>query len=115
MKFLVWAVTLAVTATAFSLPRVDQITLGVEKEAERYLIELSPDITRWVTEDEKWALRRVRKPGNGSYFASGLGHLTLRSTIGGDQFHGYYEWHPWRDTSYIEEDCSGIPEEASAQ
>ena len=24
-----------------------------------YLIELSPDETRWVTEDEKWALRRV--------------------------------------------------------
>lgn len=28
---------------------------------ERYLIELSPDDTRWVTEDEKWALRREGK------------------------------------------------------
>lgn len=27
---------------------------------DRYLIELSPSETRWVTEDEKWALRRVR-------------------------------------------------------
>lgn len=29
--------------------------------AERYLIELSPEDTRWVTEDEKWALRREGK------------------------------------------------------
>ena len=28
---------------------------------ERYLIELAPDDTRWVTEDEKWALRREGK------------------------------------------------------
>lgn len=27
---------------------------------DKYLIELSPDETRWVTEEEKWALRRVR-------------------------------------------------------
>ena len=29
--------------------------------SERFLIELSPDDTRWVTEDEKWALRREGK------------------------------------------------------
>ena len=29
--------------------------------AERFLIELAPDDTRWVTEDEKWALRREGK------------------------------------------------------
>lgn len=28
---------------------------------ERFLIELSPDDTRWVTEDEKWALRQDGK------------------------------------------------------
>ncbi|KAF2835221.1 leucine aminopeptidase 1 [Patellaria atrata CBS 101060] len=27
-------------------------------DAEQYLIETSPGVTRWVTEDEKWALRR---------------------------------------------------------
>lgn len=30
-----------------------------EESTEKYLIELSPGNTRWVTEDEKWALRRV--------------------------------------------------------
>ena len=28
-------------------------------EGPRYHIELSPGETRWVTEEEKWALRRV--------------------------------------------------------
>ena len=30
-------------------------------EPDEYLIELSPGETRWVTEDEKWALRRVSR------------------------------------------------------
>jgi leucyl aminopeptidase len=29
------------------------------KSTEKYHIELSPGDTRWVTEDEKWELRRV--------------------------------------------------------
>ena len=33
-----------------------QVTIN---EPDQYLIELSPGETRWVTEDEKWALRRV--------------------------------------------------------
>ncbi len=28
-------------------------------DAQKYHIELSPGETRWVTEDEKWELRRV--------------------------------------------------------
>lgn len=28
-------------------------------EPDEYLIELAPSETRWITEDEKWALRRV--------------------------------------------------------
>lgn len=32
-----------------------------EESTEKYLIELSPGNTRWVTEDEKWALRRVSR------------------------------------------------------
>ena len=31
-------------------------------EAETYLIELAPGETRWVTEEEKWELRRVSAP-----------------------------------------------------
>lgn len=30
-----------------------------EEYAEKYLIELSPGNTAWVTEEEKWELRRV--------------------------------------------------------
>ena len=30
-----------------------------QEDVEKYHIELSPGDTRWVTEDEKWALRRV--------------------------------------------------------
>ena len=30
-----------------------------ETSTEKYLIELAPGNTRWVTEDEKWELRRV--------------------------------------------------------
>jgi leucyl aminopeptidase len=30
-----------------------------QNKAEKFLIELSPGETRWVTEDEKWELRRV--------------------------------------------------------
>lgn len=30
-----------------------------EESSEKYLVELGPGDTRWVTEDEKWELRRV--------------------------------------------------------
>ena len=41
-----------------------QATVG---EPEEYLIELSPGETRWIKEDEKWELRRVRLiPTDGS-------------------------------------------------
>lgn len=33
-----------------------------EESTEKYLVELAPGQTRWVTEDEKWELRRVRNP-----------------------------------------------------
>lgn len=32
----------------------------VPKDMTKYHIELSPGDTRWVTEDQKWELRRVR-------------------------------------------------------
>lgn len=31
----------------------------VPKDTQKYHVELSPGETRWVTEDEKWELRRV--------------------------------------------------------
>jgi bacterial leucyl aminopeptidase len=33
---------------------------AASQDTEKYHIELSPGDRRWVTEDEKWALRRVR-------------------------------------------------------
>jgi hypothetical protein len=33
-------------------------------EPDEYLIELSPGETRWIKEDEKWELRRVRSHTN---------------------------------------------------
>jgi hypothetical protein len=38
----------------------DQVVIhGDAVDNERYLIELSPGKTQWVTEEEKWELRRV--------------------------------------------------------
>lgn len=38
----------------------DQIILNTQTTSnDRYLIELAPGKTQWVTEDEKWELRRV--------------------------------------------------------
>jgi leucyl aminopeptidase len=32
-----------------------------EADDERFLIEFAPGKTQWVTEEEKWELRRVRR------------------------------------------------------
>jgi leucyl aminopeptidase len=48
---------------AVATPKEPQVVLQNPQvtidEPDQYLIELSPGETRWVTEDEKWALRRV--------------------------------------------------------
>lgn len=44
-------------ATASSHPSNEQHRLGSDL-AEQYLIELNPGETRWIPEDDKWALRR---------------------------------------------------------
>ena len=36
----------------------DQVVINAIEE-EQYLIELAPGQTRWVTEEDKWELRRV--------------------------------------------------------
>ncbi|KAL9100336.1 MAG: hypothetical protein Q9163_004272 [Psora crenata] len=61
MKLLVLAVTSIATTAVLSFPNSNQITLGPHQEGDQYLIELRPGIVRWVTENEKWALRRVRQ------------------------------------------------------
>lgn len=59
----------AVSARFVEEAAVDNVQLHPEvAEAERYHIELSPGETRWVTEEEKWELRRVRPlPSLGFY------------------------------------------------
>ena len=49
-------------ASTPSVPEAHQVALGDHETVvlERYLIETNPGETQWVTEDEKWALRRVR-------------------------------------------------------
>ncbi|KAL9015311.1 MAG: hypothetical protein Q9173_000109 [Seirophora scorigena] len=49
---------LAVVSVAWSMSSNDQVVLGPNVEAEKYLIETAPGQKRWIEEDEKWALRR---------------------------------------------------------
>jgi leucyl aminopeptidase len=51
----------AALAAAASHPK-DQVVLQQPQliaEPDEYLIELSPGETRWITENEKWELRKV--------------------------------------------------------
>lgn len=62
MKYVcAWALVV-IAVTAISIPQSQQTALKDQTTVsdERFLIELTPGETRWVTEDEKWALRRVR-------------------------------------------------------
>jgi hypothetical protein len=54
----------ALVASTLSVPEPQQVALGDHEKAaaERYLIEINPGETQWVTEDDKWALKRVRLP-----------------------------------------------------
>ena len=53
--------TSAFASAVSAPPRTDQAPLkdSNDEPEERYLIELGPDDLRWVTEDEKWQIRRV--------------------------------------------------------
>lgn len=63
MKFLSLLALSATGLTAVLAADVlDQVPLGApEKQTveEQFLIEFGPGNTRWVAEDEKWALKRV--------------------------------------------------------
>lgn len=52
-------VAFAAAATARPSTGNDQEVLGSAGMAEKYLIELAPGETRWIEEDDKWAMRRV--------------------------------------------------------
>ncbi|KAL7628971.1 Leucine aminopeptidase 1 [Parahypoxylon ruwenzoriense] len=60
------------------LPSMDALLEDVET-LEQYLIELSPGETRWVTEEEKWALRRAGQRFMDITHNSDLGALRLAS------------------------------------
>lgn len=46
----------------------DQVVINAAvAENERYLIELEPGTTRYVTEEEKWELRRVSTASTGRH------------------------------------------------
>ena len=62
MKYIsLLAAVLATTSTALSILRPDQTVLDNGSDVEKYLIEFGPGDTKWVTDDEKWALRRVSR------------------------------------------------------
>lgn len=58
------AASLATSATALTIlrPEHEQAVFGANTEEERSLIEFGPGNTRWVTDDDKWALKRVGPP-----------------------------------------------------
>ncbi len=60
MKIVPTFLTIAAAASALSFLEPDQAVLGDNAQLERFLIELGPGDTRWISEDEKWSLRRVR-------------------------------------------------------
>ena len=51
-------VLLSTTAFSLYIGKPDQAFLS-NGDQDLYLVELAPGETKWVTEDEKWALRRV--------------------------------------------------------
>lgn len=57
------AVLLPAASARFVIPdEPDHMQLhpdGIAQDTQKYHIELAPGDTRWVTEDEKWELRRV--------------------------------------------------------
>ena len=60
-KFSVLALAASRISARFVEPHEkDQVVINAyEADNELYLIELAPGETQWVTEEEKWELRRV--------------------------------------------------------
>ncbi|KAL8743176.1 MAG: hypothetical protein Q9190_004441 [Brigantiaea leucoxantha] len=59
MRLPLWLVFWSATAcSALSILQPDQNVLRDKSDSNRFLIELELGVTRWITEDEKWELRR---------------------------------------------------------
>ena len=92
MKYLsLLAILFATTATTLSVVHPDQAVLGEAVEAKKYLIEVGQDDTRWITEDEKWVLRRVSQVDCSHQWLS-LGVLIAEISAEGHQLHGHYRY-----------------------
>lgn len=59
MKFFLLLAIYSAVASALSTRSSDQRILGDVASADEFLIELEPGVTKWVSEDDKWELRRV--------------------------------------------------------
>ena len=61
MKFLSAIVVAAMASNvlARSVPQQERLSTPRIHPGQKYLIELAPSKTRWVTEEEKWALKLV--------------------------------------------------------
>ncbi len=60
MRYITVFVASLAAANASSVRNAIQKVLGSNSAPQRYLIETAPGETRWILEDEKWELRRVR-------------------------------------------------------
>ncbi len=67
MKYACVLMLAVAAATASVLPQLQQAALKdqVPVVQEKFLVELQPGKTRWITEEEKWALKRVRSSRSG--------------------------------------------------
>lgn len=54
-----FVVGLSTTVVASAISQPQQAVLGAGATPDLYLIELAPGKTKWITEDDKWVLRRV--------------------------------------------------------
>lgn len=104
--------TLATAASALSLLEPDQAVLDDNAQLEQYLIEVAPGDTRWICEDEKWRLRRVRVSLEAAYRClTCLNESNANVASEWRQLHGYHQHsRPWNFISshYIEGDQSNI-------
>lgn len=63
MKYFTAALTAATAVSALSVvsrPNTAHQDVLAPADAEQYLIELGEGDTRWITEEQKWELKRVR-------------------------------------------------------
>ena len=59
MKVASVLLALAACSSSLSIRNPEQAVLGEQGQESQYLIETAPGDRRWVSEDEKWVLRRV--------------------------------------------------------